>query len=178
LNDKLIKIINGIFFYLVWIGSIVGVQSKLPYLGLLITIAFILFHLRIAHQFKREIYLMIFCVLLSIIVESLLLYFNIFYYKGYFLFESPMPPLWVISLWIALSLTTNYSMFFIKEKFYLAIFSGMLFGPWCYYICMKSKILYFNFSILETVLILGVVWGACLPILFYFNKKIGKVDGI
>lgn len=178
MNDKLIKIINGFFFYLVWIGCIIGVQLDLLYLSPLITTLFIAIHLSIASQPRREIGLIIFCISLSIIVEGLLLYFNVLYYKGYFLFGSPMPPIWVFCIWIALSLTINYSMFFINRNFYLTILSGTVFGPWCYYICMKSGLLYFNFSISQTVLILGLAWGACLPIICYINKKIGRIDGI
>ena len=178
MNHKIIKIINGFFFYLIWIGCIAGVRLNLFYLGPAITIFFIAVHLMVVEQVKREIELIFFCLLLGGIVEGLFIYFGVLTYKGYFLLSSALPPIWILCIWITLSLTINYSMAFLKGRFYLTILGGLIFGPWCYYVAMKSEVLYFHFPILQTILILGLSWGACLPIMYYINKKIGSRDGV
>ena len=70
MNDKLIKIINAAFFYLIWWGCILGIRSDLYYLGPMLTAVFILVHLNMISEVKKEMMLMACCGALALVVES------------------------------------------------------------------------------------------------------------
>ena len=129
MKDKLIKIINAVFFYLIWWGCILGIRLDLYYLGPILFAVFIMVHLNIISNVKKEAKLILRCGILALIIESLHLYSELISYEGYLLPGSLFPPLWIICIWITLSMTLNYSMFFLKERWLMMIICGGIFGP-------------------------------------------------
>ena len=172
MNDKLIKIINAAFFYLIWWGCILGIRSDLYYLGPMLTAVFILVHLNMISDVKKEMMLMVCCGALALAVESAHIHSGLLSYQGYLLSGSLLPPLWIICIWVTLSATLNYSMFFLKDRWPLMALCGGIFVPVCYYGAMRGGILNFHCSTQTSLLILAVVWGICLPLMYYINKQI------
>ena len=172
MNEKWIKILNAAFFYLIWWGCILGIRSNMYYLGPILTIIFIFVHVNIIPKGKKEIILMSCCGVLALVVESAHMYSGFLSYEGYLLSGSLLPPLWIICIWVTLSATLNYSMFFLKDRWPLMVLCGGIFGPGCYFFAMKGGILYFNFSILTSLLILSLVWGLALPLMYYINNRV------
>ena len=172
MNDKLIKIINAAFFYLIWWGCILGIRSDLYYLGPMLTAVFILVHLNMISEIKKEMILMGCCGALALVVESLHMHSGFLSYEGYLLSGSLLPPLWIICIWVTLSATLNHSMFFLRDRWPLMVLCGGFFGPVCYYFAMRVGILNFHCSTQISLLILAVVCGICLPLMYYMNKQI------
>jgi hypothetical protein len=171
MNDRLIKIINAAFFYLIWWGCILGIRSNLYYLGPILTTIFILVHLNIISEAKEEITFILYCGVLALAIESLHLYFGLLSYEGYIYSSSLFPPLWIICIWMTLAATLNYSMSFLKERWPRIVLCGGIFGPVCYYGAMKFEIIHFHFSIEKSIFILSAVWAICLPSMYYISKK-------
>jgi len=174
MNNKLIKIINAAFFYLIWCGCILGIRLDLYYLGPMLTAVFILVHLNMISEVKKEMMFMACCGVLALAVESLHMHFGFLSYEGYLFFDSLLPPLWIICIWVTLSATLNCSMFFLKERWALMVLCGGVFGPASYYGGMKAGILSFHCSTQLSILILAIVWSICLPLMYYVNKQICK----
>ena len=171
MNNKLNKIINAVFFYLIWWGCILGIRLDLYYLGPILFVVFIMVHLTIISNVKKEVKLILRCGVLALIVESLHRYSELLSYEGYLLSGSLLPPLWIICIWMTLAATLNHSMFFLKDRWLLMVLCGGIFGPVCYYGAMKLEIIYFYFSIEKSIFILSAVWATCLPAMFYISKK-------
>jgi len=55
MNNKLNKIINALFFYLIWWGCILGIRLDLYYLGPILFVVFIMVHLTIISNVKKEV---------------------------------------------------------------------------------------------------------------------------
>ena len=178
MSSKLIKIINLIFFYLIWWGCILGIRSNFDYVGPILTLVFIVVHLNIVAESRKELILILCCGFLGLIVESLYLYFNFISYEGYLISESFMPPLWIVCIWIALATTINHSMVFLKNKWIVTGICGAIFGPICYFAVMKFNILHFHFSVSESIFILSVACGISLQLMYYINKIIEDKYGI
>ena len=172
MNDKLIKIINAAFFYLIWWGCILGIRSDLYYLGPMLTAVFILVHLNMISKVKKEMMLMACCGALALAVESVHLHSGFLSYEGYLLSGSLLPPLWVICIWVALSATLNHSMFFLKGRWALMALCGGIIGPVCYYGAMRAGILNFHCSTQTSLMILATACAIYFPLMYYINKQI------
>ena len=174
MNDKLIKIINAAFFYLIWWGCILGIRSDLYYLGPMLTAVFILVHLNMISEIKKEMILMGCCGALALVIESVHMYSGFLSYEGYLLSGSLLPPLWIICIWVTLSATLNHSMFFLKDRWPLMVLCGGVLGPVCYYGAMKFEILHFHYSTQTSLMILAVVCAIYFPLMYYINKQIHR----
>ena len=172
MNNKLIKIINAAFFYLIWWGSILGIKLDLHYLGPMLAAVFILVHLNMISKVKKEARLILYCGVLALIVESLHLYSGLLSYEGYLLSSSILPPLWIICIWMVLGATLNHSMFSLKGKWLMMAFCGGIFGPVCYYGAMRAGILNFHYSTQTSLLILATACAIYFPWMYYINKQI------
>ena len=174
MSEKLIKVINAAFFYIIWWGCILGIKYSYNYLGPLLTIIAGIIHLNIISEARKESKVILSCGVLALFVESLHLHSGFLSYEGYVLSGSLFPPLWIICIWVALSITLNYSMFFLKDRWWLMVICGGIFGPWCYFASEKLNILHFSYSPVVSLLILSAVWALSLPMMYFINKRIYK----
>lgn len=178
MSSKLIKIINLIFFYLIWWGCILGIRLNLDYVGPVLTFVFIVAHLNIVSELRKELMLILCGGFLGLTVESLYLYFNFISYEGYLISESFIPPLWIVCIWVGLAMTINHSMGFLKNKWIVMVICGAIFGPICYFAAIKFSILHFHYPISESIFILSAACGISLPSMYYINKIIEDKYGI
>ena len=148
MNEKWIKILNALFFYVIWWGCILGIKYSYNYLGPLLAIMAGIIHLIIIFEARKESKIILLCGVLALFVENLHLHSGLLSYEGYVFFEGFFPPLWILCIWMTLAGTLNYSMFFLKDRWILMMLCGGVFGPGCYFFAMKGGILYFNYSIL------------------------------
>ena len=105
MSKKLINILNGVFFYIIWWGCILGIKYSYVYLGLCLTTLLGIIHLNIVPKAKREMKVVFFCGLYGFAIEILYLYSGLLSYQGYLLSNSPFPPLWIICIWVGFSAT-------------------------------------------------------------------------
>lgn len=172
MNEKKIKILNAVLFYVIWWGCILGIKFSYTFLGPMLTAAAGAVHLRIIPDARKEIKLILYCGALAVFIEGLYLHSGLLSYEGYILPSEILPPIWIICIWMTLGATLNYSMFFLRDRWLLMVICGGIFVPACYFFAMKGGILYFNFSILKSILILSAVWACIFPLLYYINKRI------
>ena len=124
MSGHLLKIINAIFFYIIWWGCIFGIKYSYEYLGPLLAFICISLHLYLIPQYQKEFKLILFCIIIALLVEGIHLHTGLISYRGYIYANSFIPPLWIICIWIALGTTLNYSMFFLKDRLLLMVLCG------------------------------------------------------
>ena len=174
MSEKLIKIVNAVLFYIIWWGCILGIKYSQHYLGPLITLLAVGLHLNLISETQKESKVVLLCILLALFVESVNRYSGLLIYEGFLFDNSFFPPLWIICIWVALSITLNYSMFFLKDRWWLMVICGGIFGPWCYFASEKLNILHFSYSPVVSLLILSAVCALSLPMMYYINRRIYK----
>jgi len=174
MSEKKIKVLNAIFFYIIWWGCILGIQYSYNYLGPILTIIVGIFHLNIITDFKKEAKLILAVGLLGLIVESFHLHSNLLDYNGYIFTNSLFPPLWILCMWLGFAGTLNYSMFWMKGRWILMIICGAIFGPMSYLAGVKLGVLNLNFSYMLSIIVIGITWGLSIPIMYYMNREIYK----
>ena len=78
MSEKWIKILNAVFFYVIWWGCILGIKYSYNYLGPLLTIIAGIIHLNIISDARKESKVILLCGVLALFVENLhLLHFQL-----------------------------------------------------------------------------------------------------
>jgi len=172
MSDKVIKLINGLLFYIIWWGCVLGVKYSYNFLGPILTILAGMFHIYLIKNTKNEMKLILFVGLLGFFIESFHMHSGILSYSGYIHSNNFFPPLWIICMWLGFGGTLNYSMFWMKGRWFLMIVSGVVFGPISYLAGVKLNVLSFNFSDIFTIVILSIIWGICIPVMYYVNTMV------
>ena len=177
MSIKFLRIINAASFYIIWWGSIFSIKYNLYLIPILITVLISYLHFTFFSKNKHEIIFIIYCLLISIIYESIYLNVGFIEYTGYVFDNIFFPPLWTMCMWISLGITINHSMDLLKNKWVVIGLSGALFGPLGYLSLMKLDLLIFNYSLSKTLFILSAMCSSSLLTLFYLNKKIQEKYG-
>ncbi len=177
MSIKFLRIINAASFYLIWWSSIFSIMCNLYLMPILITLLIFYFHFTFVSKSKHEIIFIIYCLLISIIYESIYLNMGFIEYTGYIFDNMFFPPLWTICMWISLGITINHSMDLLRNKWVIICLSGALFGPLGYLSLMKLDLITFNYSLSKTLFILSATCSSSLLTLFYLNKKIEEKYG-
>ena len=176
MNQKLFKISNATFFYIIWWSCILGVKLGYNYLGAIFTLLFIAAHLKLISKPRKEMKLILVCALLGFIVETFHLHTNFLSYQGYIFPNTLFPPVWIICIWIAFASTLNYSMFWMKGRWLIMVISGTLFGPISYVAGVKFGVINFNFSYSFSIFLLAIIWGLSIPLMYFLNNIFYKND--
>ena len=177
MSIKFLRIINAASFYLIWWSSIFSIMCNLYLMPILITLLIFYFHFTFVSKSKHEIIFIIYCLLISIIYESIYLNMGFIEYTGYIFDNMFFPPLWIICMWISLGITINHSMDLLRNKWVIICLSGALFGPLGYLSLMKLDLITFSYSLSKTLFILSATCSSSLLTLFYLNKKIEEKYG-
>ena len=67
----------------------------------------------------------------------------------------------------------NHSLAWLKDKWSLAFLFGAIGGPLAYIGGEKLGAIYFNGGFFEILVMLGVVWGASIPFMYWVNDRLG-----
>ncbi len=172
MNLNILGIINVLFFYTIWWGTVGAISLGLNIIPPIITSLIIILHLYIISEPKKEIIFLVGCATIGLFIELIYLNSNFLSYYGYYIFSNQFPPIWTICMWISLALTLNHSMAFLKNRWLLIIFLGMIFGPICYLSLMKLNAIQFNYNFEVSLMILSVISSISLILMYYLNKKI------
>tara|TARA_B100000959_G_C14951339_1_gene612008 strand:+ start:920 stop:1450 length:531 start_codon:yes stop_codon:yes gene_type:complete len=170
MNQKLLRLTNALFFYIIWWGCILGVKLGYNYLGGALTFLFIIIHFKIIPNPKQEIKLLLACATLGITLESIHLHSHFLSYHGYIFNNTFFPPIWIICMWVAFGSTLNHSMFWMKRRWNVMIISGVVFGPFSYIAGVKLGVISFNFPYGFSIFVLAIIWGLSIPLMYFLNN--------
>ena len=73
-------IINFILFQIGWFACVVGAAKQMPWLGVMVVLAIVIWHLSQAKQPKLEVYLLILTLIIGAIYDQTMLQNNLLTY--------------------------------------------------------------------------------------------------
>jgi predicted DCC family thiol-disulfide oxidoreductase YuxK len=88
--------------------------------------------------------------------------------------STPLPPIWIISLYPLFSLLINHSLSFLKSSPFIAFIVGFIAAPLSYLAGVKMGGALFPHPLLSTWSVIGVLWGLFLVLLTAIAKSIDK----
>jgi len=142
---------------------VVSAANGQPMLGLLVTIALVLLHLKLALRPMPEMKLVLACGAIGIVFDSLLLATGwISYPSGSWI--PGLAPYWIVAIWLLFATTLYLSMGSLRGRHWLAALAGALGGPLSYMAGEKLGGIGLN-NPEAAMVALAVGWGILMPLI-------------
>jgi hypothetical protein len=124
--------VNALLFQAGWFACVLGAAQGLPWIGAIIAVLVIGWHLSRADDPRREVALIAAAGVLGLVFETLLVQ------SGWVRFDSGMlvagvAPYWMVALWAMFATTLNVSLRVLRLRLGLAAALGAVGGPAAYY---------------------------------------------
>ena len=161
------KIVNFILFQIAWFITILSAAYGKPIIGVLFTLLWVISHFFIINSDKRsELILLVSAAALAYLFESSLVITGYINYPEQALLGMP-PPVWMITLWINLALTINYSLSWLKRRYVLAALLASIAGPLAY--AAGERLGAIILHGMPSLIAIALMWCIAMPILFWFS---------
>ena len=102
------KIVNFVLFQIGWFACVIGAGKQMPWLGVIVVLAVITWHLSQASQPKLELILLLVAVIIGGIYDQLMQSSTLLVYQSHGWSESIVPA-WILALWAVFVTTLNVS---------------------------------------------------------------------
>ena len=160
------NLINFVLFQVIWFVFIFSAADESSSL-LIMGVTLLLLQFLKNKQFKADGLLILIAIIIGIIHDSSLSYFNFIFYM--YDFNINYSPIWIIGLWVSFALTINHSLTWLKEKKVLQVIFGLIGGPLAYFAGEKLGAIQLVNE--HAIYILAISWAIATPVLFKFQKK-------
>ncbi|GLX81385.1 DUF2878 domain-containing protein [Thalassotalea eurytherma] len=150
-------LLNNLAFNAIWFAAIFFQNLALPF-----GVFFIALHCWYFNQ-QREIFVVIYVLLIGIFVDTLLMQLGVFIFEG----QQYTIPFWLMLIWAAFGATINHSLAFLKKNKQLAFIVGAIFPPLSYFAGEKFGVVTFGYSTTSTTLLLAIIWA---PLLYHLTQ--------
>ena len=167
------KIINFIFFQLIWFVCIIGAATNETHSAVAFSLLIILFHLYLTKDKKNELKILLLASILGFLFDGFLLKNELVLYANHG-WSYSITPLWIIVLWMGFAITLNSSLSWLKKKIKLSVLLGAIGGPLAYLAGEKLNAV----TILSpnAIIVIAIGWGIITPLLIIITNKLPKND--
>lgn len=162
------NILNFILFQLGWFVCILGAAYNYVYEAIFMSLVIIFLHLKVTKNNTNDLKLFIFALTIGFFfdgflqLQQLIVYFN----PGW---PYPLPPLWILVMWVIFAMTLNHSLKWMKGRVLIAMLFGLIGGPLAYLAGEKLNAIILNSS--STLYILAIGWAIITPLLMKLSEK-------
>jgi len=167
------KIINFIFFQLVWFVCILGAAINQTHAAVAASLIVILFHLYLTKDKKTELKIILIASIIGFLFDGFLLKNEMVLYANHG-WSYSITPLWIIVLWMGFAITLNSSLSWLKKKIKLSALFGSIGGPLAYLAGEKLEAV----TILSpnAIIVIAIGWAIITPLLVIITNKLPKND--
>jgi hypothetical protein len=165
-------ILNFILFQIAWFACVLGAANAMPWLGVLVTVVILIWHLYKSKNVKNELKLLVYTLVIGAFLDQALLSFNLVNYvhHGWHQF---IVPVWILALWLAFGTTLNMSLAWMQKRYYVSFIFGMIGGPLAYLAAEKLGAVTMTGELSFVVLAIG--WATITPALLYIARRVNIV---
>jgi hypothetical protein len=163
------KIVNAVAYQVVWFTCVLSAAHRQPLIAVAACVVFIAWHLRSAHEPRRELVLLLIATLVGVVVESLLRI-------GSFV-RSPAAwpwadPTWtcMLALWCGFAATLNVSMRGLRSHLLVCALLGAVGGPLAYSAGVRMNALQWV-DTWRGLVFIGIAWAIAMPLLMLVANR-------
>jgi hypothetical protein len=160
-------LVNFMLYEAAWFASILGAANGRPFLGVMVSLLVVSWHLRVSTHRGRELKLVFMTGVIGAAWESILTHQQWVYYESS---DPESVPIWILTLWLAFATTLNQSLSWLKKHLWLSALLGMLGGPLAWLGGMHLGGLTLSDPVMSLVII-GCGWAVIMPLLFILAKR-------
>jgi Protein of unknown function (DUF2878) len=161
-------IINFVLFQLGWFTCVLGAAKNMPWLGVVVVLAIVTWHLWQAKSAKSEIILLLIALLIGGIFDQLMLSNHLISYRAHSWGDALLPA-WILALWAVFITTFNVSLRWMRNRWLIAALFGAAGGPLAYFAAENLGAVTFNIPLAYVALGLG--WAILTPLLLKISTK-------
>ena len=167
-------LINGALFYLGWFFCVTNAAANRPYLGLVVAIAMVTFHLFMVREKIKELILIFAVVIVGFFVETGMITFRILEFSSPNTLLIGYAPFWVLGIYALFAITVNHSLSWLQPYLFLAAWLGCLGGMFSYAVGQRIGAVTFLAPKGGSLLFIGIVWFILMPVIYTFNGVLTK----
>lgn len=156
-----------------WFACVSGAANGMPWLGPLVVLGLILFHLRLSKRPGPEIRLILSVVLIGLVADSLLVATGLVSYPTGTWLEG-FAPYWILAMWALFATTLNVTFKWLRGRYVLAAVLGAIGGPLAYLAGKELGAITFDEQTLA-LCALAVIWAVAMPLLMKLSVR---MDGM
>ena len=162
------KVINFILFQTAWLLTLFSAAYGKPYIGIIFTALWMTYHLSIAcKEPKNEMMLLVIVAVLGWLLELGLVMSQLVSYPEQTMFGTPVP-LWMVALWINLTATVNFSLFWMNGRYFLAALFAAVAGPLSYFTGERIGAIILHGYV--SLIAICLMWFFAMPFIFWLNN--------
>ncbi len=179
-------IINFALFQIGWFACVLGAAKQMPWLGVAVVIAIIIWHLTQAKQAKKEMQLLLITLVIGGTFDQIMLNHQLISYQAHGWsnlqswnnlqnWNNLLVPVWILALWAEFVTVLNVSLRWMKEmksraRWLVAILFGAVGGPLAYMGAEKLGAVTLN-NLPASYIALSVGWALITPLLLKLSTK-------
>lgn len=162
-------IINFLLFQISWFACVVGAAKHMPWLGVMVVLACIIWHLIQSTHAKNELILLIIAVFIGGLFDQIMLSTGQIVYQSHG-WSHALVPSWILALWLSFTTTLNLSLRWMRGKTLIAIAFGMIGGPLAYLAAEKLGAVTLNNAPVH-FFALALGWAVLTPALLKLSER-------
>lgn len=167
-------IINFVLFQIGWFACVLGAAKQMPWLGVIVVIAIVIWHLTQARQTKKELQLLLIAILIGGSFDQLMLQLQLISYQSHG-WAANLVPAWILALWAVFVTILNVSLRWMKDmksrgRWLIAVLFGAIGGPLAYAGAEKLGAVTLN-DLPASYIALSVGWALLTPLLLKLSTK-------
>lgn len=165
--------VNVVAFDIVWAATVFGAAAGLAWSGPVAFLAFAALHFRLTTRPRYDLAAMAVFGVAGIIIDSAWsLSGALSYAAGW---PSPwFAPLWMVTLWMAFSLTVGHSLRWLIERPRLTVVFGFFCGAFSYWIGARIGAVELAISSGLYALLVGICWAVAFPVLLRLTAVLAR----
>ena len=162
-------IINFVLFQVGWFSCVLGAANNLPWLGVLVVLAVVIWHLKQAKSAKPELILLVIALLMGAAFDQLMLSSQLLTYQATG-WSVHLVPVWILALWAVFVTALNVSLRWMQEKWFVAVLFGAIGGPLAYMGAARLGAVSLNLYP-QSYIVLCLGWAVMTPFLMKLAQK-------
>lgn len=173
-------IINFILFQIGWFACVIGAAKQMPWLGVLVVLAIVIWHLTQANQPKRELALLLIVLVIGGTFDQILLNHQLISYESHGWMNTPLfnnsvlvnniVPVWILALWAEFVTILNVSLRWMHGRWLIAVLFGAIGGPLAYMGAAKLGAVTLN-MMPASYIALSIGWAILTPLMLRLSAK-------
>lgn len=164
------KIINFLLFHFMWPACVVGAAYGLWWPGVLLLVAFFIWHYFSESNVSGDMKLVAVMLLVGILVDTLWIQMGLLDYAT----PGPFPaiaPVWIAALWVALALSLNHCLLYLQRHRAITGLVLMFGSPFSYYLASKVGAVEWLAPAWQVIAATGLSWAILIPIFLTLAQR-------
>ncbi|MES2579261.1 MAG: DUF2878 domain-containing protein [Pseudomonadota bacterium] len=162
-------IINFILFQIGWFACVIGAAKQMPWIGVVVVLAIVAWHLMHAQQRKREVSLLLIVLVIGGIFDQIMLNHQLISYQSHG-WSSGLVPVWILALWAEFFTILNVSLRWMRGRWLIAVLFGAIGGPLAYMGAAKLGAVTLN-MMPASYIALSIGWAILTPLMLQLSVK-------